>query len=341
MEWARQFPGSANAQEALADALEARGDLADDAVRSSAVLRALESASSFSTDPEQKMRLAASGIRVRFKRGDLEASRRQADSLLQATAVDSIGARQLQWVAALMGRAELTGTMLRSTYPARSPSGILIPPAVATAASRFFAYAALGICGDQLSSAERAVMTALEKEVAVDVRSKLKGELTERALSLAAPCTQGASTLRIQDPVDRLQIAQRAYAQRDFRQARATLGVPRTAAEKRRPNDTSLEYLYHGAWLRLQLGDTTIAADELDGVLSALPTFSAAAFQETAGAASIGRAMALRAELAAKQGDTKLARRWASAIVTLWKTADPPLRKAAEQSAKVAGSHQP
>jgi hypothetical protein len=324
--WARRFPTSANAQEAFADALEARGDLADDQTHSDGVVRAIDAALRFSTEPEQKLRLNSARVRARLKRGEINASERLADSLLRATPLDSVSAIELQWVAALTGRAQLAAAILRAESNYRSQSGIPIPPAVSTASSKFFAYSALGVCGADLNGSERALATSLENEVAVDVRSKLKTELMTRSLSLASPCTRGASALQIDQPMDDLQFAQRAFAQGDLQTARRLLALSSLRRRHSRPSDISLDYIYQEAWLLAQVGDTAGAISSLDAGLGALPLISTAAFKELAGAASIGRAMNLRAELAAKTGDRASAKKWGAAVDTLWRGADPQLR---------------
>jgi hypothetical protein len=98
-----------------------------------------------------------------------------------------------------------------------------------------------------------------------------------------------------------------------------------------RPGDISPDYIFQEAWLRVALGDTVNAIAELDAELESLPTFSAAAIGDPANAASFGRSMLLRSDVAGKRGERDVARRWAVALDALWGSADPPLRAEVER----------
>jgi hypothetical protein len=94
-----------------------------------------------------------------------------------------------------------------------------------------------------------------------------------------------------------------------------------------RPGDVALEFTVQEAWLRAAAGDTSDAEMQLDLVLNALPTLNArTAVQEVAQAAAVGRAMVLRAELAAARRDPATAKRWARNVVDLWAHADASLK---------------
>jgi hypothetical protein len=67
------------------------------------------------------------------------------------------------------------------------------------------------------------------------------------------------------------------------------------------------------------------AITQLDRVLNALPSISRRSLREPGAAAAAGRAMGLRAELAAAQNDQANSRRWARSVLQLWGTADPVL----------------
>jgi hypothetical protein len=53
-------------------------------------------------------------------------------------------------------------------------------------------------------------------------------------------------------------------------------------------------------------------------------------------AASLGRSIALRAELAAQNGDMATARRWARALEILWQDADPALQQVLRRIQRLA-----
>jgi serine/threonine protein kinase len=336
-DWAKRFPSSATAQEALANAFEVRGDLGIGAPRTSPVLRAIDSSIALSGDKRAILKLQARRIRVLFKRGDFAGARLLADSLFRASATDASGADDLAWVAALTGRANLTSQHWLSGLATKQLSGEIVPPAVAKNASDFFAYAALGVCGAQLTSAMARLDSALRNYVDTDIRTAVSSDVSGRASSMASPCTHGESALRIITPTDWLQKAQQALARNDQSKTRALLRESPSAKASRKPGDTSPDYTYQEAWLRAQVGDTVAAAAQLDAELGALPAFSAAVFDDAVGAASFPRAMALRSEIAAKRGEASVARRWALALDALWGSADPPLRDLAVRTKLGAG----
>jgi tetratricopeptide (TPR) repeat protein len=334
-DWAKRFPSSANAQEALANAFEVRGELGVGSPRTSPVLRAIDSAIALSRDKRAIGKLQARRVRVLFKRGDFAGARLLADSLLRASATDASAGDDLAWVAALTGRASLTSQYWLSGLSTKQLSGEVVPPPVAKSASDFFAYAALGVCGPPLASALARLDSALRNYVDIDIRSAVTADVSGRAASMASPCTHGESALRI-TPADWLQKAQQALARNDPSKARSFLDESRGGGS-RKPGDMSPDYTFQGAWLRAQIGDTTEAIAQLDAELGALPAFSSAVFDDVAGAASFPRAMALRSEIAAKRGETLVARQWALALDALWGSADPPLRGLAERTKLDAG----
>jgi hypothetical protein len=334
--WAERFPRSARAQEALADAFEAREDLGQGPPSASRAIRAIDSALVMVLASKDKaaintdvIRLRARKIRIHFKRGEFAAARLLADSLLRAPAGPE-SYDELQWVAALIGRADLVADYWQnSVHSTAGMAGGSLHSTVERPANKYLAYAALGICGQQLSNARAQLESALRDYITPDLRDSVRLGITYRAAILAMPCTKGNNVYGVRTGQDRLTLAQLAFGRGDSARAREILVA--TAAERRgrRPGDTSSDYVFQEAWLRTQVGDTAAAAASLDAALGALPTFGAAAFADGAMAAAFPRAMLLRAEIAAKRGDVETARRWANAVAELWTSADPPLRRIA------------
>ena len=81
------------------------------------------------------------------------------------------------------------------------------------------------------------------------------------------------------------------------------------------------------AWAGGAAGHAGLAASvPADGaMLAAPPTSIELRFTEPVMAASVGRAMAYRAELAAQMNDPASAALWASRVLTVWGHADPSL----------------
>ena len=341
---ANRFPSSAQAQEALAHALEARDELGAGPTRATGAMRAIDSAIALVTrngDAEARTRavprLRARKVRIQFKRGEFAAAGRLADSLLLAPAL-ATGSEELMWVAALTGKAELAAQHYQPNLRTRTLRGGTVPPNVAVPASKYFMYAALGICGTSLTSAREELETALRDYITDDIRETLRADLAARPTFLSAPCTSGRSALLLQAGGDRVILAQQAFARGDAQRTRALLIASAAEQHGRRPGDLSPEFVFQQAWLRTQVGDTTEAEAAIDGALGALPTFAAATFKDPGAAAAFGRLMALRAEIAAKRGDGRIARRWSAALSDLWGSSDPPLRRVVGEVRSLAAS---
>lgn len=109
-----------------------------------------------------------------------------------------------------------------------------------------------------------------------------------------------------------------------------------------RPAGFSIDGSYNMVVLLLAAGDTVDAMRRLGVALGALSGFGADFLgTDVEGVipqmATLPRAMALRADLAARDGDTETARRWARATATLWANADPPLQPTVQRMRALAG----
>jgi len=272
-----------------------------------------------------------------FKDGDFTQARLLADSVLEITARPGSDDAQ-----ALVGLAALTGKIARTAELARVANNYgagaeNMPIPVMDAAAPFFAFAALGVCGDTTRALERRLDEQLARYVAEDRQNEVKNAVKARPLSMLAPCTGGRSTLGVDATGVRLMTAQQDLAKGDIPAVRTLLGLIAEDARTQRPGDMSLDFTYQVAWLRAAIGDTAAAIRQLDGALGALPSLSAAALREAASAAAAGRAMALRAEIAAKRGDTNDRKKWADALTQLWATADLPLQSVVARMRTLAG----
>src|SRR2546423_11518452 len=205
-------------------------------------------------------------------------------------------------------------------------ASVNIPAQLQEIGANFFSRAALGVCDDGLRDSRQLLEQQLDSYIAEENRSEVRAALEWRPLSLAAPCSGGRSALAITAPEDRLYRMQQFFARGDFNSVRETFNGLAKTRRGMRAGDISLDYTYQEAWLRAAIGDTSQAIKTLSLALNALPTLSAAALKEPAAAAAAGRAMMLAADLASAAGDKRSARRWAGAVVDLWKDADPALQ---------------
>lgn len=323
-EWAASSPTSADAWEALSLAREARGELADDGAGAGAAIR---SARSRASAPAQQTRLGAAQVRLYMKRGEFRRASSLTDSILGAWRARTVPAdvdTTLSGLAALTGRVELTTTFLTASS-ASEYANVGVAPELNAAAQRFFARAAPGVCDDTLTHLRQEFERVLASYASPNRRDAVRQTVLWQGAPLAFPCLNGAaiSGLAPNGPLDR---AQRTFAAHDLKRTRIILDSVATVRAGYRPGDISLDHTVQEAWLRLAIGDSAGAESQLDLVLDALPTLGAKAVTEEAQSAAVGRAMVLRADLAAARHDVPTARRWATGALELWSNADASLK---------------
>ncbi|HVX41287.1 MAG TPA: serine/threonine-protein kinase [Gemmatimonadaceae bacterium] len=324
-EWVAAAPSNPDALEALASADESRGLLGDNAEGAESALRRARTASG---SPEQSLRLATTEVRLRLKRGALDSARALADSLLASHLgpVDSLSidaADRLAGLAAFTGRVDRAAA-LRARALTEQNASASIPPPLGAAAARFFERAAAGVCDDSLRAAVGGIDTLLESYTQPNRRDGVRAQLLARPMSIAYAClgTRAFQGLRPVTPLDR---AERALAARNLRAAQSILDTLDTMRRAGLPGDVSLEFTVEESWVRAAAGDTLGAMRHLDRVLNALSTLGVYIVRDDAQAAAVGRALALRAELAAGAGDLQTQHRRAREALLVWRHADPAL----------------
>ena len=325
-DWAHKPTASADAYEALAIVLEAKGNI-DGGPAGSSALSAVREALRRSPSQGQALRLKATEVRLYLKLGQFEMAQALADSILGA-GDQIVGAdpAELTNLAAFTGKAR---AMSHFASEAGIPTAFgreNIPPGMKTAAAALFSFAALGICGSQTEAMQNQIEQQVKSYVIHDDRASVLDAAESRALSQLTPCTGGKSALKIINPVSRLYRAQQAFANGHFAEVRVLLDSTTRVRTDLLPGEASLDFTYQEAWLRAAIGDTTQAISSLDLTLDALPALGARMLGEPAAAAAFGRTMALRADLAAAKRDWKTARQWSTAVMILWSGADPELQ---------------
>ncbi len=325
-DWTRRASTSSASFIALADVLEARGEILRNRTGSISAIGAAIRAREFASTPREKQVAASKEAWLRFKQGEFSRARLIADSLLASPAKDLDEARTLIGLAALTGKIGNTAELARITNDyAVSASSLPVP--IMDAAASFFAFAALGVCSDTTRALEGKLDEELAHNVAEVQELQLRRAVKARPLSMLAPCTDARSSLRVDAGANRLLNLQQAFANRDTRMLQSLLARITEDAKTQRPGDISLDNTYQVAWLRSAIGDTAGATRQLDRALGALPSLSAVSLRDAASAAAAGRAMALRAELANARNEDEQRRKWARAVADLWATADAPLQE--------------
>lgn len=326
-EWTRKFPRSPDAFEAFAEVREGRFEVGDVVRGDWSALQAVRMARGLSRTEAERLGTGGREVRLLVKRGEFEAARLLADSLLHewskpgSEAADSV----LRGLAALTGKAQLTARLNQIADADRVVAGIPVPQALGEAAAELDAYADLGVCDGIESRFDK--VRSLVNSYSDERRAPLLAGLTWRAAVAAAPCTRARMTLLGASPENRLFSAQRSFAEGNLRRTRVLLDSLLLGTRGARPGEVSLDHTFQLAWLRTALGDTAKATEMLDRALGALPTQGRWLTMRTREAAALARAMVFRAELAAEAGDLATARTWTRSADLLWREADPIVRK--------------
>ncbi|HUF12344.1 MAG TPA: protein kinase [Longimicrobiales bacterium] len=328
--WASTFPSDADALYALALSLEMLGD--------PAALDMVGRARALATDPSQQLRLGIREVWMRVKFGtpdrldELVQARNLADSLLvwEPGASGSID-RQLGSLALLLGRPAAAARYARSD----ASEGVGAVPG--RAAASLLAFAAAGGPVDSIVAHERQVEHSIRSSIPIDDQSRARSELMEQAGFLAFPVHRLsviASGESLHSPIAR---AQSSFSDGAPAVALAILTATRDARADFPHEEISLDVLYAEAALLALLGDTTRAAAWLDPVLAALPSVQPGKLEDVARTGGLVRAMALRAELAHRSGNSATAARWARAAATLWARGEAGTRPTLERMRQIAG----
>jgi tetratricopeptide (TPR) repeat protein len=331
-QWVATSPNDPAAYKALASSAELTGDITFVRPGSLSALEATRRASRLTTDSAQRIQLAIIEIRLLVKASDFTEARIRAESLLRAyPRVEGPESDQLAGVAALVGRVHRAATLLRSDAPGyrvRTPSGgVLSPaPALGDAALALLAYAALGAPVESIEVLESRTRDLIPSYVVGDsARADAARALLALPLSFLSP-SDARGLPALGETRDILTSAQQALVAGNLALARTLRERMLTQSTQQLPGSVAVDGTYRLAELSLALGDTTAAIKELDLVLQALPSLGQRLLDQLPQAASLCRAMILRARLARQRGDRETTKRWSAAIAALWASSDPELR---------------
>lgn len=322
--WVATSPRSADAHHAVANALAALGD--------PSALVTLERARAFAATLEERGRVATAelALRLAFAVRDLDTvavrrSRRLADSLFSSTAAtDPRGLALRASIAALTGRADEAVRL--AANPALAPA-LGAPASLREGARELLVLSALGGPQPALRRFEERVALTIARAFPPEEQGALRMQVLARAASMAFPIVRSPllDSLANDDELVALQVA---LQRGDTAMVRAGLEGIRLQRRGGLPEARTLDALTPEAALWLALGDAREAADWLDPTLGVLPQVEPSPLRSPVAAASLARALALRAEAARRLGDDSTARRAAAALDILWSRADDGLREA-------------
>jgi len=264
----------------------------------------------------------------------LDSARGLADSLVRSYVAPASDMNALASLAELIGHAHDAARFARR-FPERQDEAV--PLAVAAAAQAMLAFAAVGGPLDSLRAVERSLTSAIRASVPSPQQDGARARWLGRAATLAFPKYVSAAVRDRSIGSDPLSVAEAAALTHDSAAIRRNLQLLREGRKSALPEDLKPEAAYPEAALLASIGDTRNAIDWLDAVLEAQSRTSPEILSEPAGAGSLVSAMILRAELADRVGDRAAAVRWARAVTTLWRNADPFLQPVVQRVAAIAG----
>ena len=329
--WVREFPASVDALEAHARVLETVGELGEARSPERSSLDAVRAARRAAIDSMQRLRLAVAEVRLLVKLEQFARARAAGDSLLaQWPAPDLEEASALAGVAVLTGHVNRAAALLAmdGSTPFVTPEGahVVLPASVAGPARALLVYAAVGAPAESLSTVERRVTRLVTSWVEPERQAAARRAVLADPAMLAFPQLGAREVHAGGGSVggNYLLDLQRSLV-RDPAAVRAGMARLDSSRGDLRAGDVAIENVYQEAWLLVAVGDTAAALERLDRSLTALPALGTALLDQVPQAAGLVRAMALRAELAAADGDATAAARWARAVTALWRDADPDL----------------
>ncbi len=322
----QRLPANADAFEGLARVLESRDEITGTPNGGHSALSALDRARTLATDSAQRARLGASDVRLHLKLGDFGRTAAIGDSILAAnSSLKGEGASYLAGIAALLGRERAATNYLRASGFSVTLGGAPAVPLLEDVSTALFVRAALGVCDDSLRALRGKIETMLESYVSPNKRDEARVGILSKPTQFSVACLGAASSLPLTGPQMPVMQVMQHLGRGNTALARTTLDSMQRTRQLLRPGEYSLDFTLTEAWIRAALGDTAAAAHQLDVTLTALPTLSAYIVYEPGMAASVGRSMIFRADLAARKGDVGTAALWAGRVLTLWARSDPSL----------------
>ncbi len=320
--WRAAFPRSADAMMSVAIALDKLGDgTAMDSLR---VARAL------ATSPDERLRVSMAQVwlSVKYATPDdwraLSAARQLADSLVQANPTPA------QHLAApLASLAMLSGHVARAAHLVRAGpenGGGAASASLNATAAALQVFAAAGAPLDSVSALAVRVASGIERSVERGAQQGAREGLLWRALSLAFPEYRSSLIAASGAAGDDLALAQQHWLRGDSHPTRDALHRLLSVRAAQSTQGVKFETLLPEARLLAALGDHREAEERIGPSLDGMGDFETATLRSPIEAGVFVRAMALRAELAARRGDRAEAARWARAFNALWRGADDALQ---------------
>jgi eukaryotic-like serine/threonine-protein kinase len=330
--WVTAFPQQPDPHETFALVLETLGELTAGRSKDYSALSEIRRAEALAHDRLTSLRLVNTETRFLLKTEQVGRARALADSLLQANPNPTLDeARHLRGLAALTGHVHRAAQLQRraaSDFTFLTPDWkeVNVPLPLTDAALGLLAYASFGTPVDSLRRLEQRVEGLIPSYVEPARRMGVRQALLDYPTMLSFPERGIQPMHRGKLPARYLLLIQWQLGRHDTSAVRESFRKLEEVQRDLRPGDIALDATYHEAWLLLAVGDTAKATQLLDLSLDALPAARSEILDQLPQTATLVRAMALRADLAASLHDFTTANRWAREVVLLWSGADQELQ---------------
>ncbi|HSM15504.1 MAG TPA: protein kinase [Gemmatimonadales bacterium] len=339
--WAAAFPDSSSANQALARALELKGFLNGEQAPERSALAAARLAGRQARSANDSLESAELEVRLLLKLQRFDDLRTLASATLSRHRNPSPReARHLVGLAALTGRPNLTAALnaTAATIMAEDPGGrysqVALP--VLEAWQRLMVYAAFGTPSDSIRAYVTRLDTLLQVHETPEAADRLQCDLVWYPRALAWPELRQVTSNERCWSQNSLFEMQWALNQGNHDAVRSAYDELRSMRETMGPGEVALQNVYHEALLLLGIGDTLSASQFVGRTLAAMGALRTSVVTEAPQAASLVRAMALRAELAAQARDSTVAREWARKVVQLWEDGEEAVRPVVDRMRQIA-----
>jgi len=331
-DWTAAFPDLAQAHLAHALVLEALGRTASG--RPSALDEVTRARQLALTDRDSVLSGVAH-LRMVVRTADYGHARALADTLLLGREdPDSAMAYELAGAAALAGRVHLTANLLAGAAPEFAsryakdvdPRWGRIALPLIEARQRFRAYAAFGVPQDSIRILPLRVDSLLDRyEGGLPARRDSLRQLLMDDPSAWAYDVNDTSRVHRSGTMNALLELQWLLAAADTGAVRDFLVFLDSLRQDVAAGGLTYEGTFHESWIRRAIGDTAGADRKVDDMLDAVATVHMEFMREPQQVAGLVRCMAWRARAAARRGDQRQAREWATRVLILWDGAAPEL----------------
>jgi tetratricopeptide (TPR) repeat protein len=333
-DWLRAFPDNPDAQAAYSSALESVSAINGTDAELTEALKLARRAAARTDSADLRLFREVAVVRLLLKSDSLAATTALADSLIAANPSPTpYQAGYLGNLAALTGRAARSAALLgiaasdsiHRPFLGADGRRLSLPTDLVAAVLGLRTYAAIGGPRDSVRSSYLRAQRLLDRAVLPSNRMMVR----RRLFSTPAVLTdQDLGTAELATGTDGLPLLEmRGALQRGDEEGAREAGARFAAiTDSSFAGPVAPDQAVAYATMLLSLRDSTEAIAQLDAMLDGLWRSRNILLEVTPQAGAIGRAMLLRAQLAARRGDRQAAQRRVRDVDLLWRNADPQLR---------------